>query len=115
MLEHKETYWSKVPGTERAMSIEPDEDYVIPIGKARIVQNADSSKVDNGESCVVISYGRGIHWTLEASKDFKDKVEVLDLRTLSPLDEDAISEAVKRHNKFFLLLKNLKRQVYSWN
>ena len=113
MLEHKGLYWSKVPGTERAMSIEPDEDYVIPIGKARIVQNADSSKVDNGESCVVISYGRGIHWTLEASKDFKDKVEVLDLRTLSPLDEKAISEAVKRHNKVLLVTEESEEASFT--
>ena len=85
----------------------------IPIGKARIAQHADSSKVDNGESCVVISYGRGIHWTLEASKDFKDKVEVLDLRTLSPLDEKAISEAVKRHNKVLLVTEESEEASFT--
>ena len=41
MLEHKGLYWSKIPGTEGAMSIEPDEDYIIPFGKARVVQEAN--------------------------------------------------------------------------
>jgi 2-oxoisovalerate dehydrogenase E1 component len=37
VLEHKGLYWSKIPGTEGAMSVEPDEEYVIPIGKSRVV------------------------------------------------------------------------------
>ena len=45
LLEHKGLYWSKIKGTEGAMSIEPDEDYVIPFGKGRIVQEADADKV----------------------------------------------------------------------
>src|SRR5687768_6130118 len=79
ILEHKGLYWSKIPGTEGAMSIEPDENYIIPIGKARIVQEAAGSAIENGESCVVITYGRGVYWTLEASKQFEGKVEILDL------------------------------------
>jgi hypothetical protein len=41
MLEHKGLYWSKLPGTEEARSIEPSADYVIPFGKARIVLQAE--------------------------------------------------------------------------
>ena len=48
ILEHKGLYWSKIPGTEGAMSIEPSEDYVIPIGKARTVLEANESEVEKG-------------------------------------------------------------------
>lgn len=103
LLEHKGLYWSKIPGTEGAMSIEPDEDYIVPFGKARIVQEANADKIAAGESCVVITYGRGVYWTLEAAKSFEGQVEILDLRTLNPLDFDAINEAAQRHSKVCLV------------
>ena len=103
LLEHKGLYWSKIAGTEGAMSIEPDEDYVVPFGKGRVVQEANQDKVDAGESCVVITYGRGIYWTLEACEEMKDQVEVVDLRTLNPLDFDMINEVSKKHGKVMLV------------
>jgi 2-oxoisovalerate dehydrogenase E1 component len=103
ILEHKGLYWSKIKGTEGAMSVEPDEDYVIPLGKGRIVQHADENAVKNGESCVVITYGRGVYWTLEASETFKNKVEIVDLRTLHPLDFDLINEMAQKHSKVLLV------------
>jgi len=99
MFEHKGLYWSKVPGTSYAMTIEPDENYVVPFGKARIVQHADKNKIDNGESLVVVTYGMGVHWALNASKNFTGQIEILDLRTLNPLDEEAIYSSVLKHNK----------------
>ncbi len=103
MLEHKGLYWSKIKGTEGAMSIEPDEDYVIPFGKARVVQEADTEAVNKGESCVVITYGRGVYWTLEAAKNFPGKVEIIDLRTLNPLDHEKINEVSAKHGKVMLV------------
>ena len=103
MLEHKGLYWSKIKGTEGAMSIEPDEDYVIPFGKARVVQEADTEAVNKGESCVVITYGRGVYWTLEAAKNFPGKVEIIDLRTLNPLDHEKINEVAAKHGKVMLV------------
>ncbi len=103
LLEHKGLYWSKIPGTEGAMSIEPDEDYIIPFGKARTVLSADAEKVAAGESCAVITYGRGVYWTLEAAKSFEGQVEIIDLRTLNPLDFDAINEVARRHGKVALV------------
>lgn len=103
IFEHKGLYWSKIKGTEGAKTIEPSADYVVPIGKARLVQEAASEKVDNGESAVVITYGRGVYWTLEAAKNHPDKVEILDLRTLSPLDEEMIMARVKKHGKVLLV------------
>jgi 2-oxoisovalerate dehydrogenase E1 component len=103
LLEHKGLYWSKIEGTEGAMSIEPDEDYIIPFGKARVVQEAAQDKIDTSESCVVITYGRGIYWTVEACKGIEDQVEIIDLRTLNPLDFDKINEVSKKHSKVMLV------------
>lgn len=103
MLEHKGLYWSKIPGTEGAMSIEPDEDYIIPFGKGRTVQETSAENVKNGDSAVIITYGRGVYWAIEASKNFANKVEILDLRTLNPLDTEMINEAAQKHGKVMLV------------
>jgi 2-oxoisovalerate dehydrogenase E1 component len=103
MFEHKGLYWSKVPGTELAKSPEPDENYIIPFGKGRIVQNASNDKTDSGESLTVITYGMGVYWALNASKNFPGSVEIVDLRTLNPLDEEMIYDSVKRHGKCIVL------------
>ena len=103
MLEHKGLYWSKIKGTEKAMSIEPSEDYMIPIGKARIVQESDASFVESGESIGIISYGRGIYWSLEAMNDYKGQIELLDLRSLNPLDHDAMNTLCKKHSHIIIV------------
>lgn len=103
MLEHKGLYWSKIPGTEGAMSIEPDEDYIIPFGKARVVQEANEEAINKGDSCVIITYGRGVYWALEASKEFDGRVEIVDLRTLNPLDHEKINDVARKHGKVMLV------------
>jgi 2-oxoisovalerate dehydrogenase E1 component len=103
MLEHKGLYWSKNPGTELARCVEPDEDYILPFGKANKVLQASEEAIDNGESCVVITYGMGVYWALAAAKQHAGKVEVLDLRSLQPLDEETIMASVKTHGKCLVL------------
>ncbi|HEX2788171.1 MAG TPA: thiamine pyrophosphate-dependent enzyme [Ignavibacteria bacterium] len=103
MFEHKGLYWSKVPGTDAAKSIEPDENYIVPFGKARIFLKADDKKIESGESLVVVTYGMGVHWALNAAKNFPGHIEILDLRTLNPLDEEAIYESVRKHGKCLVL------------
>ncbi|HLS70388.1 MAG TPA: thiamine pyrophosphate-dependent enzyme [Chitinophagaceae bacterium] len=103
MLEHKGLYWSKVPGTDAARTVEPDEDYILPLGKARVVNEATLENIDNGESIAIITYGMGVHWSLNAVKDFPGKVEIIDLRTLYPLDEDLVMASVKKHGKVLLV------------
>jgi 2-oxoisovalerate dehydrogenase E1 component len=103
LLEHKGLYWSKVPGTLDAKTIEPDEEYIIPLGKARVVQEAAEEKIATGESAVIITYGMGVYWAKEASKKFKGQIEILDLRTLNPLDWETIAATVKKHGKAFVL------------
>lgn len=103
MFEHKGLYWSKVQGTEAAKCPEPDDDYIIPFGKGRIFQRASVEKTEKGETLTVITYGMGVHWALNASKKFPGRVEIVDLRTLNPLDEDMIYDSVIRHGKCIVL------------
>ncbi|HTH56347.1 MAG TPA: thiamine pyrophosphate-dependent enzyme [Cyclobacteriaceae bacterium] len=103
MLEHKGLYWSKVPGTLEAKTVEPDEDYIVPLGKANIVQRADENNVRDGKSAAVITYGMGVYWAKEASKKFEGQIEIIDLRTLNPLDWDLVKMATEKHNRVFVL------------
>jgi 2-oxoisovalerate dehydrogenase E1 component len=103
LLEHKGLYWSKVPGTAEAKTIEPDENYMIPLGKGNVVQQASEESINNGESCIVITYGMGVYWAKEASKTFDQRVEIIDLRTLNPLDWPMIIESVERHGRVMVL------------
>lgn len=103
MLEHKGLYWSKNPGTEGAKCIEPDEDYILPFGKAQIVLEATDDAVDNGQSCAIITWGMGVYWSMAAAKRFNGSVEVLDLRSLQPLDEDMIMQMAKKHGKVMIV------------
>ena len=101
MLEHKGLYWSKIKGTEDAKTIEPDEEYIIPFGKARMVQEVEPNK-EKG-SLTIITYGMGVYWAKNAAKDFPNQVEIVDLRTLNPLDEETILATVKKHGKCIVL------------
>jgi 2-oxoisovalerate dehydrogenase E1 component len=103
ILEHKGLYWSKIPGTEGAMSIEPDEDYIIPIGKARTVLKSDEAFVLSGRSVGIITYGRGVYWSLEAEKNFAGQVEILDLRSINPLDHDAMNSLCQKHGRIIIV------------
>ena len=103
MLEHKGLYWSKVPGTEDAKTIEPAEDYVLPFGKANILLEADKTETEKGRTMVIITYGMGVYWAKEAAANFPGRVEIIDLRTLIPLDEKLVFERVKIHSKCLVL------------
>jgi 2-oxoisovalerate dehydrogenase E1 component len=104
VFEHKGLYWSKVRGTEGAKMVEPDADYVLPFGKANIVLAVNSSDSDSNlnpqtPTLVVVTYGMGVHWASNAAKQFENQIEIIDLRTLVPLDETLIFERVKLHAK----------------
>ena len=97
ILEHKGLYWSKVPGTKGATSVEPSEDYMLPFGKAWVLQ--EIWKQEAIETVTIVTYGMGVHWAYNATKDMRDQVEIIDLRTLFPLDEDTIMKSVKKTGK----------------
>lgn len=74
----------------------PDEYYTIEIGKARVVQA--------GSDISIITYGAGVHWATDyAALQPEISCYILDLRTLLPLDYDAIREAVQATGKVLLL------------
>ena len=101
ILEHKGLYWSKIKGTEDAKTVEPDEDYVIPFGKARMVQSAEAGK--QASTLAVITYGMGVYWAKNASKKFPGRIEIVDLRTLVPLDEETVFASVKKHSRCLVI------------
>ena len=100
VLEHKGLYWSKIPGTEDAKVIEPDAAYRVPIGKARL---AHASTAAGESKCTVITYGRGVYWAKEAIEGLEEHVEILDLRSISPVDFDMVSERINRSHRALIV------------
>jgi 2-oxoisovalerate dehydrogenase E1 component len=113
MLEHKGLYWSKVPGTDDAKTIEPDKEYVLPLGKARQVLEADPAKIRTGETVCVITYGMGVYWAKAAAEQLPGQLEIIDLRTLFPLDEEMVYEAVRRHGKALVLSEEQQNNSFA--
>ncbi len=103
VLEHKGLYWSKLPGTNGAKVPLPDRDYIVPIGKSRMHQAADHQKVSQGEAVVIVTYGMGVYWAEMASKSLKDRVSILDLRSISPWDRAGVFDAVKAHGRCLIV------------
>lgn len=113
LLEHKGLYWSKVPGTADAKTLEPDEDYIIPLGKAHVVQKASEENITAGESAVIITYGMGVYWAKEAAKNFKDRIEIVDLRTLNPIDWETVAVSVIKHGRAMVLTEEPIRNSFA--
>ena len=113
MLEHKGLYWSKVPGTEDAKCIEPDADYTIPLGKANKVIEASKENIEQGNSMCIITYGMGVYWAKAAALNFINQVDIIDLRTLYPLDETMIFNAVKLHGKCLIVTEEQQNNSFA--
>lgn len=113
MLEHKGLYWSKVPGTEDAKTIEPDKDYVLPLGKANIVLHANNDKIKKGETVCIITYGMGVYWAKSAAEKFDGHIEIVDLRTLFPLDDELIFNTIRKHGKVIVLTEEQQNNSFA--
>ncbi|MEN9686159.1 MAG: hypothetical protein RLZZ28_1945 [Bacteroidota bacterium] len=113
MLEHKGLYWSKVPGTEDARTIEPDKDYIIPLGKAATVFEASPLKIKEGRSVAIITYGMGVYWAKSVAGLFPGQVEILDLRSLFPLDEEGVYQTVQKHGKVLVLTEEQQHNSFA--
>ena len=89
-MEHKGLY-----RYDPASTPEPDEDYLVPFGQAR--------KVAEGEDLTIVTYGMMVYKTLEAAKILNNttgaQVEIVDLRTLNPLDLGTISKSIQKTNR----------------
>jgi pyruvate/2-oxoglutarate/acetoin dehydrogenase E1 component len=92
--EHKALY--RAPALREVL---PDEDYVVPLGEARTVRE--------GRDLTIVTYGAMVHRSVEAAErlDREDglSVEVIDLRTLLPLDDDAIVRSVRRTGRLLVV------------
>jgi 2-oxoisovalerate dehydrogenase E1 component len=73
----------------------PTDYYTIPFGEAALLKE--------GNDITIISYGQGVHWVLEALKDQSISADVIDLRTLQPLDTETIYNSVKKTGKAIIL------------
>jgi 2-oxoisovalerate dehydrogenase E1 component len=83
------------------------------LGKAGIVLEADEGATRRGETCCVITYGMGVYWAKAAAKYFPGCVEILDLRTLYPLDEAQIFATVRRHGKCLVLTEEQQNNSFA--
>jgi 2-oxoisovalerate dehydrogenase E1 component len=88
IFEHKALYRSNTGEV-------PENYYATPIGKAKLIQQ--------GQDLSIITYGMGVHWAKEAVNKNKLSADILDLRTLLPLDKEAIFETVKKTNRVLIL------------
>lgn len=87
-FEHKNLY--------RSLSGPVDTTYhTLESGKASIVQA--------GTDATIITYGMGVHWAIDATKEFQGSIEIINLRTLSPLDWDTVFESVKKTGRALVL------------
>ena len=74
----------------------PTDYFTLPIGKAKLLKS--------GTQISIITYGAGVHWALELAEQHPEiSADVLDLRSLCPLDEEAIFESVRKTGKVVLL------------
>jgi pyruvate/2-oxoglutarate/acetoin dehydrogenase E1 component len=69
----------------------PEGDYAVPIGEARVARE--------GEEMSVIAYGSSVTLALQAAEELDEDIEVLDLRTLQPLDEEAVLASARKTGK----------------
>jgi 2-oxoisovalerate dehydrogenase E1 component len=73
----------------------PGDDYVLPFGKANTLRQ--------GDSITVVTWGAMVHRCREAAETFGDKVELIDLRTVSPWDKTAVLASVRKTNRCLIV------------
>ncbi|MEX2470952.1 MAG: alpha-ketoacid dehydrogenase subunit beta [Gemmatimonadota bacterium] len=92
--EHKGLY--RAPALREVL---PDEDYIVPLGVARTVRE--------GDALTIVTYGAMVHKSVEAAERMEKEdgvsVEIIDLRTLLPMDDDAIVESVKKTGRLLIV------------
>jgi 2-oxoisovalerate dehydrogenase E1 component len=74
-----------------ASSPEPTDDFLLPFGKARIVQE--------GTDLTIVTWGAIVQKSVEASRNTNKSIEIIDIRTLNPLDIDTILDSIKKTNR----------------
>ena len=113
IFEHKGLYWSKVKGTKAATTIQPSSNYRLPFGKASIINEIWPNETE--ETLSIITYGMGVYWAINAVKDLRmnDKIEIIDLRTLYPLDEKTLIKSVKKCKKCLIITEEPSNNTFA--
>lgn len=113
IFEHKGLYWSKLKGTKGATSLLPDEDYILPFGKAWVLQ--EIWKQEDDETLSIITYGMGVHWAMNASEELgmQDNIEVVDLRSLHPIDYETVFASVRKCGKCLVVTEEPSENGFS--
>jgi len=79
----------------------PDEYYTTPIGRAGVLQE--------GQDLTIITYGMGVHWATEIASEFEgDSIEIIDLKTLVPLDVETLLKSVRKTGRCIVLQEDTK-------
>jgi 2-oxoisovalerate dehydrogenase E1 component len=93
--------------------VEPDRDYVLPLGKGAVALAADDEMLEEGSTMCVITYGMGVYWAKAAAKSYPGCVEVIDLRTIYPCDEALVFDTVRKHGKCLVLTEEQLRNSFA--
>ena len=102
-LEHKGLYRQSY-----AMSPEPGDEYLVPFGKAAVRRE--------GKDISVITYGAPVYFALNAAKKLSERgieVEVIDIRTMVPLDKETILKSVKKTNRVLVLNEDTRTSGFA--
>jgi 2-oxoisovalerate dehydrogenase E1 component len=78
-----------------------------------MVLEADKSQINFGNSLTIITYGMGVYWAKSAAEKFLGQVEIVDLRTIHPLDEEIIFESVNKHSRCLVVSEEPKENSFA--
>ena len=92
-FEHKGIYRQGFASSE-----EPDENYLLPFGKAKIVQE--------GNELTIVTWGALVQKSIDAVRNSNQSVEIIDIRTLNPLDTDTILSSIKKTNRVIVIYED---------
>ena len=90
----------------------PDEYYTVEVGKASLAAH--------GSDLTIVTYGMGVHWSLDALRDMPDvAADVIDLRTLLPWDKETVAESVRKNNRVLIvhedtLVGGIGAEIAAW-
>ena len=74
---------------------------------------ADNLQISSGDSLSIITYGMGVYWAKAAAEKLPGQVEIVDLRTIYPLDEEMIFESVNKHSRCLVVSEEPKENSFA--
>ena len=109
ILEHKALYWAQGEQFELVKGCSDKPWSAVSIGKSRLLKKASS----RDKKVCIVTWGMGVHLSWLASKYFTNEVEILDLRTLSPIDEEGVFSSVKKCGRCIIVTEEPKNHSFA--